>query len=109
MLSEELLAELTAICDGAKEMAEGGYTLVYLPGLKIRTGDYAFSQDALLCLQARDGYPTRLFLSQQIQGRGNNWTTHRIVDRTWYTWSWNNVSSDLRPAQVLAEHLRALR
>jgi len=31
MLSDELLAELTVICDGAKEMAEGGYTLVYLP------------------------------------------------------------------------------
>ena len=41
MLSEELLAELTAICDGAKEMAEGGYTFVYLPGLKVRTGEHA--------------------------------------------------------------------
>jgi hypothetical protein len=109
MLPEELLAELTKICEGAKEMVEGGYTFVYLPGLKIRTGENAVCQDALLCLQSRDGYPTRLFLSQQIQGRGNNWTTHRIVDRTWYSWSWNNVSSDLRPAQILAEHLRALR
>lgn len=109
MLSEESFAELTKICEGAKEMAEGEYTFVYLPGLKIRTGEHVVSQDALLCLQSRDGYPTRLFLSQQIQGRGNNWTTHRIVDRTWYSWSWNYVSSDLRPAQILAEHLRALR
>ena len=109
MLSDELLAELMTICDGAKEMAEGGYSFVYLPGLKIRTGENTVSQDALLCLQPRDGYPTRLFLSQQIQGRGNNWTTHRIVDRTWHSWSWNYVGSDLRPAQVLAEHLRALR
>ena len=109
MLSEELLAELTRICEGAKEMAEGGYTFVYFPGLKIRTGENTVSLDALLCLQPRDGYPTRLFLSQQIQGRGNNWTTHRIVDRTWHTWSWNYVSSDPRPAQFLADHLRALR
>jgi len=109
MLTDELLTELTRVCEGAKEMTEGGSTFVFLPGLKIRTGEHAISQDALLCLQARDGYPTRLFLSQQIQGRGNNWTTHRIVDRTWYTWSWNYVSSDLRPAQILAEHLRALR
>ena len=56
MLSEELFAEITAICDGAKEMAEGGYTFVYLPALKIRTGECAVSQDALLCLQSRDGY-----------------------------------------------------
>lgn len=109
MLPEELLAELRTICEAAKEMTEGGYTFVYLPGLKILTGDQAVSDDALLCLQARDGYPTRLFLSQQVSGRGNNWTTHRILDRTWYTWSWNYVSSNMRPAQVLAEHLRALR
>lgn len=109
MLSEESLGELRAICEGAKEMTEGGYTFVYLPGLKIRTGDHTVSQDALLCLQARDGYPTRLFLCRQIQDRGSNWTTHRILDRTWYTWSWNYVGSELRPAQVLAEHLRALR
>lgn len=109
MLSEDLLTELATICGGAKEMAEGGYTFVYLPGLKIRTGEHIVSRDGLLCLQPRDGYPTRLFLSEQMQARGSNWTTHRIVDKTWYTWSWNYVSSDLRPAQVLAEHLRALR
>jgi hypothetical protein len=109
MLSEELLAELRTICADAKEMTEGGYTFVYLPCLGIRTGDQAVTVDALLCLQARDGYPTRLFVSQQISGRGNNWTTHRILDRTWYTWSWNYVGSDMRPAQILAEHVRALR
>lgn len=109
MLSQKLFEELRAICGGAEEMAEGGCTFIYLPDLKIRTGDNIASQDALLCLQARDGYPTRLFLSQQVQGRGNNWTTHRILDRTWYTWSWNYVHSELRPAQMLAEHLRALR
>ena len=109
MLTPETLPELKTICDGAQEMAEGGYSFVYLPGLKLRTGDQTITVDALLCLQVRDGYPTRLFLSQQVQGRGNNWTTHRILDRSWYTWSWNYVDSNQRPAQVLAEHLRALR
>jgi len=91
---------------GAKEVTEGGYTFVYLPSLCIPAQQV---MDALLCIQPRDGYMTRLFLTAQIQGRGNNWTTHRILDRTWFTWSWNNVSSQLRPAQILAEHLRALR
>jgi hypothetical protein len=109
MASQELMAELESICEGAKEMPEGGYTFIYLPGLKVRTAEESVRLDALLCLQTRDGYPTRLFLSQQIPNRGNNWTTHRILDRTWHTWSWNNVSANLRPAQVLAEHLRALR
>jgi hypothetical protein len=106
MLSPDSLTELRTICEGANEMTEGGYTFVYLPALRIHA---AQRTDALLCIQPRDGYMTRLYLGQQIQGRGNNWTTHRILDRTWFTWSWNNVSPDLRPAQILAEHLRALR
>ena len=109
MLAGETLSELKVICAGAMEMAEAGHVYVYLPSFNLRTGDQTITVDALLCLQARDGYTTRLFLSQQVPGRGNNWTTHRILERTWYTWSWNNVRSDQRPAQVLAEHLRALR
>jgi len=109
MLAEDSLAELKLICGDAHEMPEGGYVFVFLPGLKIYTGNQTISLDALLCLQAKDGYPTRLFLSQQVPGRGNNWTQHRILDKAWHTWSWNGVGSDLRPAQVLAEHLRALR
>src|ERR1700730_7598413 len=105
MLPQELLTELQYICEGVKEMAEGGYTFVYLPSLYIPAQQ---AMDALLCIQPRDGYMTRLYLAAQIQGRGNNWTAHRILDRTWFTWSWNNVNPDLRPAQILAEHLRAL-
>lgn len=104
-----MLEELKLICDGALEMVEGGCFFLYLPGLRVLSASHIFVLDALLCLQARDGYPTRLFLSQQVPNRGNNWTQHRILDRTWYTWSWNNVAASNRPAQVLAEHLRALR
>lgn len=109
MISEEALAELRAICLDAKEMTEGGLTYILLPNLKLPAGCNPPQVDGLLCLQARDGYPTRLFLSQPVAGKVSNWATHRILDRTWHTWSWNNVSSGLRPAQILAEHLRAFR
>lgn len=26
-----------------------------------------------------------------IPRRGQNWTTHNILSRSWHTWSWNNV------------------
>ena len=109
MLTAEALDELKTICAGAAEMTEGGCSFVYLPGLKVLTGGQTLILDGLLCPQARDGYVTRLFLSQPVPGRGNNWTTHRILDRTWHVWSWNHVSAEQRPAQILAEHLRALR
>jgi hypothetical protein len=109
MLTPESLAELNAICPGANEMAEGGLTYIFLPALRICAAGQALVLDALLCPQQRDGYATRLFLAQVVQGRGSNWSAHQILGRAWYTWSWNHVSSAQRPAQILAGHLAALR
>jgi len=109
MVPAEQMEELKAICPGAQEMSEGGLTYVYLPALSLPEGSNPLRSDGLLCLQSRDNYPTRLFVSQQVIGKGNNWNTFRILDKTWHACSWNNVSSALRPAQILAEHLRAFR
>lgn len=107
-ISEEDLAELRAICPGAAIMSEGGYAYVHLPRLKLGQGDSILIREGLLCLQVRDGYATRLFFLEAVPGKGNNWTAHRILDKTWHTWSWNNVPAG-RPAQILAQHLAALR
>ena len=109
MIPPEQMEELRAICPDAREMSEGGLTYVYLPGLRFPEGSNPPQADGLLCLQGREGYPTRLFVSQQVVGKGNNWNSFRILDKTWFACSWNNVSAALRPAQILAEHLRALR
>lgn len=109
MLPADQMEELKAICPDAQEMSEGGLAYVYLPALSLPEGNNPQRADGLLCLQSRDGYPTRLFVSQQVIGKGNNWNTFRILDRTWFACSWNNVGSALRPAQILAEHLRAFR
>ena len=109
MIPAEKMEELQAICPDAQEMSEGGLTYVYLPGLRLPGGSTPAEADGLLCVQGREGYPTRLFLSQQVVGKGNNWNSFRILDKTWFACSWNNVSATLRPAQILAEHLRAFR
>ncbi len=109
MVSEDALAELRVLCPEAKVMSEAGFDYVFLPGLRLPLGAEPPIVDGLLCPQARDNYPTRLFLSEQVWGKGNNWVPHRILDRTWHTPSWGNVSSDLRLAQILVEHLRAYR
>lgn len=107
-ISEQTLEELRAVCPDAKVMQEGGYSYISLPQLKIPHVDGIVVRDALLCPQQKDGYLTRLYLSEPVSNRGQNWTMSRILDRTWHTWSWNNIPAG-RPAAVLAQHLRALR
>lgn len=107
MIAPEAMEELRAICPGAVEMSEGNIAFVFLPKLKLPCAPGEV--DALLSLQPHSGYTTRLFLSTQVAGKGNNWSTHTILSRTWYTWSWNNVPSGIRPAEILIGHLRAFR
>ena len=33
----------------------------------------------------------RLFLQQAISGKGANWSSHVVLGRPWWTWSWNQV------------------
>ena len=109
MVAADQLQELSDLCGEVRELAEGGKVYIYLPRLMLPNGCVPAEVEGLLCIQEHSGYATRLFLSQQIAGRGANWSVHRIVDRAWHTWSWNNVSAQMRPAAILAEHLRALR
>jgi hypothetical protein len=103
---ETELTELRLICPGLAVRVENTYEFIFLPSFRLPTGAIV---DALLCPQSRDGYETRLFLSSQVPGKGNNWTTHSILDRTWYTWSWNNVPATFSLAAILANHLEALK
>jgi hypothetical protein len=109
MVSDEGLKKIRGLCFEAREMTEAGLAYLYLPGLKLPQGCEPQVVDALLCLQSRDGYPTRLLLSARISNKGQNWNSHRILDREWHTWSWNGVSGNLRPIEILLGHLRALR
>lgn len=109
MVAPEHLQEVRLVCIQAEAMVEGGQDYIHLPALTLPAGCNPRQVDALLCLSQHSGYPTRLFLAQPTTGRGNNWTTHVIFGKTWYTWSWNYVLSAIRPMEILAEHLRGLR
>jgi hypothetical protein len=105
--SIDQVEELRQICAEVREMNEAGVRYLYLKVTVHGVGEL----EGLLRPQAAasDSYTTRLFLSQPVPGKGENWTTHRILDRTWHTWSWNNVHASGRLAEILANHLRALR
>lgn len=103
------LDELRALSAGVRPLNEGGIRYFDLPKLTFLSVGQEVTMDALLCLDPHSGYSTRLFLERPIPERGNNWTAHVIFGRQWHTWSWNHVPATLRPMQILAEHLRALK
>jgi hypothetical protein len=111
MPSEAELRELDQLCNDPKGFTEFDRNYVLLPQLRLPDGCTPAVVDALLCLSARDGYPTRLFYAQQIMSsKALNWNAQNvpILQRNWFAYSWNYVASG-RPIEVLAQHLKALQ
>jgi hypothetical protein len=102
------LEELELLCGTVTEFREGDMCYLLLGRVTLPAGCSPAVSEALLCPQGRDGYLSRLFLSQPVNGRGSNWTVHRILDRNWHTWSWQGIAANQRLAQILRGHLRGL-
>ena len=110
MISTGELEELRDICPGATPVTDGPLQLVHLPNLTVKSdGRQIQLAAALLCLSEHQGYSTRLYLSQPFPHKAQNWTVQTIAGRVWHSWSWQGVPGTHRPAQILAQHLKALR
>lgn len=101
--------DLQAIVPGAIVMRDGAIDYVFLPGFKMQVAGTERMLDCLLCPVQHGGYTTRLFLSERLTQRGQNWSVHNILGREWHTWSWNDVPPTLPLMQILLAHLGALR
>jgi hypothetical protein len=109
MPTEDELEELLALCEGAKPFTDGPLQLIHLLRLQIPNGSDQFVvPEALLCLTDHEGYPSRLFLSERPPN-SLNWSTITVLGRAWHKWSWQGVSNRQRPAQILAQLLKAFR
>lgn len=105
---EDQIRELQQLFPRAGRADEGGVTFFVLPAVPLDTCTPK-TVDALLCPTQRDGYPSRLFVSQQIQpSRSANWNAFRILERNWYAVSWR-IRDGLRLAQMALAHLDAFR
>lgn len=112
MIKQNELNELKVFCADARVMSETGIDYIFIPALQVLTSKGAHTMCALLCpSQHPSGYMTRLFFDASLYGAGQsqNWTEHRILERNWHTWSWQNVSENQTLAQILLSHLDALR
>ncbi len=111
MATETDLHELMQLCQEAKEFTEFGKKYVLLVGLKLPEGCTPNVVDALLCLDERDGYSTRLYFAQKVSSKnGVNWNAVNvtILQRNWFAYSWR-VEASPRPIEILAQHLKAFR
>lgn len=108
-VSDVQLNELQVIAPGATIVEEAGVSYVYMPCLKLPPGCEPQEVEGLLRPGAGpDGYTSRLFLSHQFLEKGRNWTQHRILEKTWFTFSFNGVPSDTRLIEMLVNHRRVL-
>lgn len=89
-------------------LREGGRPVVLLPAFGFRAAGREERMDILLHPSHHSGYATRLFFERNIQGRGANWTQHRVVDRQWWSPSWRDVPETMDWAAMLCAHLRAV-
>lgn len=111
MIPEDQLVEVAALYPGAVTATESGRTYIYIPGVKLPEGIAPPSADLLLCPEALDGYASRLFFGAPISGAEHrNWNAkdRRILDRSWWGFSWQSPSG-LRSAQMVAAFLGALK
>lgn len=103
--------ELKKIAPNLSVAPEGGISYILITGFTLPDGCVPEIADVLLCPAPRDGYPSTLYYSTQINcSKSLNWNRAnvRILDRNWFAVSWR-VSSGLRLAELLLVHLRALR
>jgi hypothetical protein len=109
MVSDDELEELRAVCQEAKPLTDGPLQLIHLRQLQILIGTTKFVvPEALLCLTTHEGYPSRLFLCERPP-KALNWSVITVLGRAWHKWSWQGVAANQRPAQILAQLLKAFQ
>ena len=104
----EELVRLQVMHPGAVLLTEGGRSVALLPAFSFTAAGRDETMDLLLVPFEHSGYTTRLFFERKIDGRGNNWTQHRVVEYAWWAPSWNNIPPSSPWHEMLCAHLRAV-
>lgn len=107
---EAELRPIADLCDGqVSYRTEGWRKLIHMQGLRFYAGGVERKMDAVLCLNHDNPtYPTKLYLAEQV-GAGLNWNeTAYLLGRSWFTFSWRDVSPNQTPIEILAAHLAPL-
>lgn len=106
---EDQMIELQRFYPNSIVIQEGGINFIFIPELKLPLGCTPEKIDALLCPVLRDGYNTRLFYVQIVEGiPGKNWNGNlRICDRNWVSFSWKSRDG-MNLLEMVRYHLSTL-
>jgi hypothetical protein len=110
--AEDELLELVALSSEVAVAMDGGQEFVLLSAVKLPDGCIPAAVDLLVAPNGRDGYPSRVYFSQQVTSRvPRNWHVQntRIAERNWFAFSWRVNQGGLRLLQLVMAHLEALR
>jgi hypothetical protein len=102
------LIQLRTLHRDACLLKEGGNPVALLPSFAFRAAGQIETMDLLLVPWSHSGYMTRLFFERALTHRGRNWQSHRVVERTWWTPSFNYVVPTLPWREMLCAHLRSV-
>ncbi len=117
LLPADQVAELKSLCPRFQYFEESRRGYVLLPGSTLPNGTTPAACDLFLCPHERDGYPSRLFFSTRVTRSPTattkdalNWNAEvRLIERTWYAFSWKTTGGPYTLVQLVALHLRALQ
>lgn len=108
-VTEAGIVGIKAYCNNLSTFTEAGIQYFYLEDMKLPASCTPSTCNGLLCPTTRDGYPSRLFLSQKIACPfPRNWNAEnvRIGENDWFAFSWN-TGEGLTLPEMLAAHLAA--
>jgi hypothetical protein len=104
----EEIEELKSYCKELSMVKEGEVTFLYLEGLRLPSGCEPEACNGLLCPVPRDGYPSRLYLSEKVKSPYiRNWNVNdaRIGEKNWFAFSWKVDLKNSTLAKILVAHL----
>ncbi len=114
MFVQEQIEALKTVYPALAAAEEGSFKFVLLENLKLPEGCEPRTVTGLLCPMDRDGYPSRLFVSDKIvhRGVGQNWNPpggSTILGRQWWAVSWKTTRPNQTLLEMVLDHLGAFR
>lgn len=107
-MSDIKFEELRRFYPNAQKVQEGQRLLALLPNLMVSTSSGTRKVNALLYPHEHNGYLSRLFFSESLPSDAN-FSAVTVCGATWYACSWQGVSASLPWAEIVANHLRAIK
>jgi hypothetical protein len=114
MFPEDQIDALKTLYPNLSLGEEAKTSFIRIEKLKLPAGCEPRVVTALLCPTDRDGYPSRLFISQKVThgGKGQNWNPQLsvvILGENWWAVSWKTTRSNQTLVEMVLDHLGAFR